>query len=55
MLFGADYEVTKGHIGDYSKYIVQLVLSLHTVWRVIFGGTNFCGKSRRPSELIFVV
>ena len=30
--------------------------SLHaTVWQVIFGGANFRGSQRRPSELMFVV
>ena len=34
----------KGHIRE-----VQCI-HVHTIWRVIFGGANFCGKSERALD-----
>ena len=59
MLFGADYEVTKGYIGDYSKYslfcpyihvyteCMTLLCTLYICWldlHVILCGRHYTSK-----------
>ena len=55
MLFAADYEVTKEHIGDYSKYVCHVDSCTHFICTDLAGSIFAHIIADRESRLLIVL